>query len=300
MNHQKNMTQKQPETKARWNVAKPSSIPSFGLGKQVKKVNAPSITVSKRIDEHLRLNSIITEFDCVNCVATCKTRNFLHFQIFLYAGPEGSTYVEVMKLMGCGFSFMKERENIINAAEQTVGQEQEKSKYFASDLLVPSAFLDSYVPPSQEDLENILVRASDRLYSDNQEDVIFVLENLSSLTTVNRLAPNNSHQMSLLIMQHKINVRDMILSIFNANESSMVDNGEMSERIRIACLSILANGIKSIVDKNQRNPLDYECKDFIKCLVPSLVKAAANYKNSTETSCIAMACLCILMVIFFS
>lgn len=291
------MEEKQQETKSRWNVIKPNGIPSYGLDKQAKKINAPAIVVSNRIDEYLRLNSIVTEFDSVNGVATCKTRDFLHFQIFLYAGPQSSTFLEVMRSNGCGFTFMKERQNVINAAEQKAGeQEQDKSKYFAKGLKVPSTFLDSYVPPSQDDLENMINRACDRLHSDNQEDVTFVLENLSSMTTVNTHTPNNAHRMSLLVMQHNRNVQDMILSIYIANESSMMDNDETSERIRIACLNILSNGIKSMCDKNEGNFPDHEYKGFINCLVPSLVRAVANHKSSIETACIAMACLCNLMI----
>jgi hypothetical protein len=285
--------QERSQTKARWSVTTANTIPSFGLDKKAQKVNVSPIDVSKRIDEYLRLSSIVTKFDSANAVATCKTNNFLHFQIFLYEGPEGSTYVEVVKLKGCGFSFMKERENIINAVEQKVLQKEDNLKCF--DMSIPPSFLDSYEPPSQKDLEAMLVRASDRLHSSNREDVIFILENLSSFTkvttTADRFSQENGHRMSILIIQHRGNIRDMILSIYIANEPSMMDGDETSERICIACLSILTNGIKSIYDKNQSDFLDHECKDFIGRLVPSLVRAAANYENNIENACIALACL---------
>ena len=284
-------------TTARWNVTILNTIPSFGLDKRAKRVHASAIDVAKRVDEYLRVSSIVTKFHLANARAICKTKNFFHFQICLYEGPRGSTYVEVIKMKGCGFSFIKERENIINAAEQKV-VDKNNSKYFGSVMSVPSSFLDSYEPPSLNDLEAMVNRACDKLHSSNREDNIFILENLVSLTTVNRLTPDNGCQMSALIMQHNSNIRDMILSIYIANEPSNGDEEEVdetSERICIACLGILTNVIRSICDENQSDFLDCECKDFIERLVPSLIREASNYEKSTETACITLACLCTLV-----
>jgi hypothetical protein len=294
----KKQVQEQPHTRtARWNVTKLNAIPSFGLDRRAKQINASATDVAKRVDEYLRLSSIVTKFHSTNATATCKTKNFIRFEICLYEGPEGSTYVEVIKTKGCGFSFIKERENIINTAEQKV-IEKDNSKHFGSVMTVPPSFLDSYEPPSQNELETMVTRACDRLHSSNREDVIFILENLVSLTAVDRLTPDSGRQMSALIMQHNSNIRDMILSIYIANEPIKDDDEEVdetSERICIACLSILTNGIRSICDKKQSDFLDHECKDFIERLVPSLISSASNYEKSTENACIALACLCTLI-----
>lgn len=244
-----NKERKQEARIRRWNVPTPKPVPSYGLGKGVNQINQSAEFVAQKIDEYLRLSSIDAIFDSENSEATCKTSDFLHFKIFLYAGPAGSTYVEMMRMSGCGFTFMKERGNIMNAAKGIQPKQNYSSTMGSNNIEIPPSFLKSYVPPSQSDLENMLHRASNKLDSRKSETTLFILRNLVALATPDEFVPENTNQMAALIMQNKNNIRDRILSIYMGQVSSM-DDDEISEQICDASLTVLTYSILSIYEDN--------------------------------------------------
>ena len=216
----------------RWHVTLLRPVPtSFSLDQRaggLKLIEKSANFISQAIDEHLRINSICAKFDTANAEVTCKTNSAIEFQIFLYSGPgKGSTYIEVLKIRGCGFEFMKHRENIINAAigKTLVLSKQEEPKKLSTStvygnitqLKIPPTFINSYTPPTKGDVQSMVDRASNRLgQSKSLEDTIFILQNLMSLTspTNDINYPSYAHWISLLTMENLKNIRDMILSIY--------------------------------------------------------------------------------------
>lgn len=288
------------EDEGRWDVTVPKPTPIFPLERGTKLINESISIVSKRIDECLRKNSIQATFDVHNVEATCKTAAGLQYKIFLYAGPENengsTTYVEIIKMKGCGFQFTKEKEIIINAAKD-LQPNPDKSRNVT--MKIPSDLLKLYVPPSIHELESTLDRISEQLHSRNRKILLFALQNLASMTTPDKCYPQNAHQMSCLVMRSRSDVRDIIVSIYTATHD-MID--ENTENIVSSCLHILQNVTQSFYsdhnDTNSKKSLAQQggedTKYFIDQLVPSLLTAVTNCKD-THNACLALTILCNLI-----
>ena len=284
----------------RWDVTVPKPMPIFPLERGTKLINESISTVSKRIDECLRKNSIQATFDVDKVEATCKTAAGLQYKIFLYAGPENddgsTTHVEIIKMKGCGFQFTKEKEIIINAAKN-LQENPEKSRNVM--MKIPLDLLELYVPPSIHELESMLDRISEQLHSRNRKTLLFALQNLASMTTPDKSYPQNAHQMSRLVMQSRSDVRDIIVAIYTAAHD-MID--ESSESVVSSCLHILLNVTQSFYgEHNNTNSKKLlaqqggeDTKYFIDQLVPSLLTAVTNCKD-THNACLALNILCILI-----
>lgn len=292
------------KTTRRWIVNVPKPVPHYNFVKGTKLINKSASYVSQKIDNYLRLSSIDANFDSENSEATCKTSDYIYFNIFLYAGPvANSTYVEMMRIKGCGFSFVKERDNIMNVAKGGEIPKQQHSTIFGSIGDKPPSLLETYVPPSQSDLESTLLRASDKLHSNISDmTVLFILQTLVALTTSDKFVPENAHQMSVLIMENKYDIRDRILSIHMAQVSSRMDNDEVSEQICNASLTVLTNGILAMYSSTNEKQGEYfleqeeqsedqQFKSFIAMFIPSVVEAVVNHETWTNNACLAMKCL---------
>ena len=295
----------------RWNVDIPKPLPSFGFDKKgTKLINESANAISKKIDEYLQLNSISTKFDDVTAEAICRTNDFLQFQIFLYESPvKGSTYIEVLKLSGCGFEFKRQRENIMNCLVSNKQPHEHSSTTTVSNsstkLKIPQTFLNSYVPPRKHDAQSMIERASKQLrQSEEPEDAIFILQNLKSLTTSNAHHPEEyGHWLSLLVMENQNNIQDMIFKIYKQGEghqlstSGAVMDEKMSEQVCNTSITIFTNGIIAIYKEEKKNKefLDQQMKPFIEALVPSLVEKVTNYMKRVETAYLALKCLGVMV-----
>lgn len=288
MNPSKAMTAKTAPAnsmgKSRWavNVAKP--VPMWGLLSGTKFFDEESAIVSSRIDESLRLRSVEARFDVDQAEADCKTDDFLCYKIYLYAGREGGTHVEVMRTQGCGFAFRKERQAIMNAAKGLGGKQM--ASFGPRKLTIPADLLASYVPPSIDDLENALHRACDQFHSNNRQVLLFALQNLATMTAADKVHAETASNMCKLIMQNRCNVRDMIVLIYSSEAQSMAD--AMSEEICAGCLRVLANSIVSMPSKNDDNDGD---DAFIREFVACLVHGVSNYRCTANNACLALTCL---------
>jgi hypothetical protein len=287
----------------RWVVTMSKPKPAFPLGRGTTLINAPISIVSKRIDEYLRINSIEALFDVDNAEATCKTGDGLQYKVFLYAGPENddrsTTYVEVMKMKGCGFQFGKEKETIFNAAKASQTRQEKPMNEL---MTTPPDLLKSYVPPSIYDLESMLDRLIGQLNSLNHKVLLFALQNLASMTTPDKSYHQSAHQMSRLFMQNQNDVRDMIISLYTTAVSTPHDMiNDNSEEVRSLCLHILINGMQSFYNTRCNTDNDKildqqteDIKNFFKQLIPSLLKAVKNYRD-THNAYLALTALCILI-----
>ena len=294
---------KQESRTRRWNVTMPKPLPSFGLDKiGSSQIHKSANYISQQIDKYLRLESICATFDNVNAKATCRTTNGnLHFQIYLYSDPVNnqSTHLEVLKIKGCGFTFIKQRKNIMNVAK---GKGLVSSKQLKQSLVIPPNFLNSYVPPRKHYIESMIERASKRIGKSNSlDDIAFVLQNLMSLTTPDMNPRSKSaHWMSLLIMENQNHIRDKIISTYKQQThqvSFSIINDEVSEKICNACITIFTNGMIAICKENEGKEycLDQGLKDFFQELVPLLVEEVANCENVIMNACLALKCIEVLM-----
>lgn len=275
---------------SRWSVAKPCPVPLVGLDSRAVLVHDSASIISTRIDQSLRLRSVQVQFDNVRAEASCETGDFLHYMINLFAGPEGSTYVEVRRMHGCGLAFRREREAVINAA-RCLGAKHAQTP-LVPKLTIPKELRSLFVPPSLSELEDSLDRASDQFHSRNRHTVLFALQNLVSTTTADKVNQETAHNMSRLIMQNKSDIRDMLVTIYISEAHSGRDDTSM--KICNAVLRILINGIFALSSSGKNDGfLDGECKYFVEQLVPCLVESVENYQF-THNTCLALRCLCLL------
>lgn len=279
----------QGSKKARWAVMVAKPVPIYGLHKGVL-ISDSSIIISSRIDEFLRLRSVKAQFDTNHAEATCTTSDFLRYKIYLYAGPDDideSTYIEIQMMGGCDYQFRKERQAIISTAKGlgTVDAAFDLSKR----LTIPSNMKGLYVVPSTNELERILDKASDKFHTNDPTAILFELQNLAFMTNKKKAHPETANNLSRLVMNSRIGIQSMIVSIYTNTASDM--NGEVCEELCDACLCILANGIMSL-PKNECF-LDQECECFIQDFVPSLVHNLERLECVHHT-CLALRCLSLL------
>jgi len=225
----------------------------------------------------------------------------------------GSTTLEITKTnkSGCGFSFMNERREIVDAARAYQGAREESTNRRTSSMTtttmtmtIPSDMLvDDDIdtsPPSDFEIQDMLDRTTDQLHSKNDSAVIFALQNLYSMTTPDQYNCNTATQVSKYVVENHNGIRDIVASIYVGRVGNMTN--ERSEQICNLSLEILINGMKTLTTtttKNKKNCyknsiLDYQCKHFVEMLVPALVVAVTNYDKNAHTACLAMNCLCLM------
>lgn len=289
----------------RWNITHPKPVPWYVLDNKgsilIEIKNKSANFISQKIDEYLRLNSICAKFDDANAVANCITSDSLKFQISLYADPiKGSTYVEVMKMEGCGFAFKEQREKMMNmliakCCDCYIVSSNNQSKQLSSTttmtgikkLRIPQSCLNSCLVPSRNDVQEMVDKANKRINQSKslKDDTKFILQNLVSSTATSV----NAHLMSLAIMENQNSIRDNIFSILKQEHKI---NDEVSEQICNASLSIFNNGIIAISKENkEKECFDQDMKAFIEELIPLLVEEVANYDKCIFNSCLALKCL---------
>lgn len=121
-------TNKKPENKdkqnlvsqVRWLVHVPNQIPEDFHFEELSTVTVvgTALAVAFRIDECLRLRSIVAKFNAKSAEAECKTADLMVFFVRLYQGPTNNTIVvEVQRWSDCVFDFTKEKNAIFQAAK---------------------------------------------------------------------------------------------------------------------------------------------------------------------------------------
>lgn len=283
-------------TASRWAVTAPRAKPSYGLENGTVQINEPAAIVAARIDNCLRLRSVQAKFDSDRAEALCKTSSMVQYQIILYDAGDSdesgeqststSTFVEIVKRNGDGFSFINERRAIVDAAKGLGGVKSRSPMM----MVLPDEMLDQYVPPSDTEIEDMLDRATDQLHSKHYNAVIFALQNLYSMMTTDKRHSNVANQVSKYIIGNYNDIRDIIASLFASRAGDMKD--ERNEKICNLALDIFNSAMQAFLsDKNNDGGKDYECKYFVESMVPPLVAAVENYDQNPHTACLAMKCL---------
>merc|ERR1712154_89551 len=112
---------------------------------------------------------------------------------------------------------------------------------------------------SLNDLEMTLDRANDQIHSNHGDEILFALQDLAFKTNGKMAHTETAHNLSVLLMQNKGGICDLIVASYNSMSDDM--NDETNAQICDACLSILENGIISTIKsdnaslKNWYHPL---------------------------------------------
>lgn len=281
------------EQKKRWFVNEAPPKPIFPLERPVEVEDNPR-QITARIDDSLRLRSVDVEFN--GSQAMCKTSDFLTYSIDLYAVTEDKTLVEVMRHQGCGFAFRKEREAVINAARGFGGKPTSK---LPKIMKIPQDLLKEYKPPTEQDHEDTLFRATDQLHSNQRDVQLFTLQNLSSITTPDKVCKASVQMMSRLIMENRSDIRSMIAAVLNACVS---ENDYPSVEILNSCLTIFDNSMSALSQEGIENKdstglqgvLKTNGKGFADSMVPTLLGIVKDCK-CPHNACLALRCLCLLL-----
>jgi hypothetical protein len=269
----------------KWCVLEAQPKPFFPL-ERVVEIPDDSQTVSLRICDSLRVRSVQAEFE--GSQANCKTSGFLSYVINLYAGPHGSTIVEVMRQKGCGFAFRKEREAIITAAKGHGGDVPSK---LPSIMKIPDDLLKQYQPPTKKDHEDTLDRASEQLHSKRRDVLLFALQNLSAMTTHDKVNQKSAQDLAHLIMTSPIDIRDTIAQVLITCSH---EDDSTSEQILNACLTIFSNSMTLLSNGDTlQSTLDEE-KMFTNTMIPSLVNIVSNL-SCPHNACLALLCLRLML-----
>lgn len=273
---------------SRWVVIVAKPVPVWGLDSRraVHIDNSPEI-VSSRIGDWLRVRSIASTFDNDTAEAKCRTCHFLEFMIHLYVGPRDSTYIEVIRNQGCSLEYRTIRLALIAAAKGLDSSEN----FNRPNLKIPDDLLSTkYSALTIGDLENELDRCSDLLHSCDRNKVLFALENLAHMTNVDKVHTETAHNVSKLIMANTVDIRDLILAIFNSKNRKIHDL--INAKICCACLSILAHSLTSLSKKCEH--FDEDLNSFIEEVIPCLIDGVENIQCTHHAS-IALRCLCTLL-----
>jgi len=269
----------------KWDVLKAQPKPFYPL-ERVEEISDTSRNISLRICDSLRVRSVQAEFE--GSQAKCKTSGFLSYVINLYAGSHESTIVEVMRQKGCGFAFRKEREAILNAANGKGGDAPSK---LPSTMKIPDDLLKQYQPPTKKDHEDTLDRASEQLHSKRRDVLLFTLQNLSAMTTHDKVNQKSAQDLAHLIMTSPINIRDTIAQVLITCSH---EDDSTSEQILNACLTIFSNSMTLLSNGDTlQSTLDEE-KSFTVTMIPSLV-SIVNKLSCPHNACLALLCLRLML-----
>lgn len=264
-----------------WDIQKPRSKPPYPL---VREVEVPDSIqgVANKLCDFLRLRSVTATYK--NCEAYCKTGEYLKYVIHLY---EGSTkdccIVEVLRLSGCGFSFRSERMAVIDAAQGKNTNEKPKPV-----LKLPGGLI--YQPPSRGDHENTLERATDRLHSQNRDEKLFILQNLSSITSPEKVNLAAATQLAQLILEDYSDIRRILVAFLKAIKPEADDIACQSQN---ACLSIFSNCFTIIAsqEKNHRALLS-DSSDMVDDLIEIVDKCYCPHNTTIALRCLSLLVKC--------
>lgn len=156
----------------------------------------------------------------------------------------------------------------------------------------------SYTPPSRNELENIVMRAGDKLHSNNSATVLFTLQHLASMTSPkNDRTAETVHILSELIMENKHQLWNKVAAIYAAHSNTNLKNEEISLQIMNACLRIVSNVLLSglVTSRERRSSQNLNVESiFIDHFIPLLTDTVAQYTH-TYNACLAMKCIAMLV-----
>lgn len=276
-----------PSKSGRWVFQFAQTLPFFPLGNAIVIMYSPHI-VAARLYDSLRLRSVHTTYD--GSQAICTTSSYLTYSIDLYDDKEGNTMMEVIRINGCGFAFRREREAVMAAAKGKGGVPPSSLPVI---LKIPEDLLRDFKAPTEREHEDTLMRATDQLHSNKFEVQLFVLKNLSAITSSDKVNQESALIMSRLILKNTSNVQDLVVSIL---ASCLEDYSDRNVQMINSCLSIFTNSLALLSDLKllENFMIEHENNDeFVTNITPLLIKVVSICK-CPHNACLALRCLCLL------
>lgn len=266
------------------------SLPNFPLDKFKIEVRSDPNIVAVRISESLQMRSVVAVFK--NASALCTTSSLLKYVIYLYASPGGTTTVEVLRQEGCGFAFRTERESVLNSAKGLGAVTPSNLPY---QMKIPEQFLTDYKPPEQSEQERMLSRAVDRLHSDSIDEKIFILQNLASITSCDKVNTDAASQMSELILRNASEIFAIIANILSSCQQ-MQDDDDASYQILNACLNIIANSMETLSEnKSLQLILSKADSNYILAQIGGSLVGIVRDCNCPHNTAIALTCFRLIL-----
>lgn len=279
------------QSKKNWVIITLRSRPIYPLQREVLVCHPPQV-VATRICDSLRLRSVTAVYK--NCEAHCKTAGYLKYVIHLYESPDGGTIVEVLRLSGCGFSFRDEREAVINAAKNGSVANVVESK-LPRVLKIPESVMKElqYKPPTETQQRDMLENATDRLHSTHRDEQLFILQNLATITSPEKVNCVAASQMAKLILQNTCDVRDFLFSLVNTIKPEKDDFACQAQN---ACLCIFSNCLSIASQEKKLEELlsDSDANEFAQSMVCTLCYLIKQCYCPHNTA-IALRTLCVLL-----
>jgi hypothetical protein len=265
-------------------------LPNFQLNKYTIEVRSDPNIVAVRICESLRMRSVVAIYK--NATALCTTSSSLKYVIYLYASTGGATKVEVQRQVGCGFAFRKEREAVLNSAKGLGAVTPSNLPY---QMKIPEQFLTDYNPPEQSEQERMLSRAVDRLHSDSIDEKIFILQNLASITSCDKVNSDAASQMSELVLRNVCEIFRIIATFLNSYQQ-MQDDDDASYQILNACLNIVANSMETLSEnKSLQLILSKADSDHILEQIGGSLVGIVRDCNCPHNTAIALTCFRLIL-----
>lgn len=265
-------------------ITEGAPIPFYQLERAITIAYTPQI-VATRLQMSFRDRSVVAEYN--NSTALCTTSEFLKYNIHLYVTANGETKMEVMRHSGCGFKFRTEREAVINAANG-LGSVVASSLPFMMNI--PESFLKNYKAPTVRELEDMLCRATDRVHSNQQDEQLFIFQNLASLTAPNKVNRESTLQMSKLILKNTMNISSIIVEFIK----SCTKDTDENNKILNACLTIFSNTMLIVSEEEKLGDVFKQNDSLVETLVPELVGIVEKC-TCLHIASIALKCLCLLL-----
>ena len=276
-----------PGKAGKWTFEHAKELPPFPLEKAIV-ISYPSHIVAARICDSLRLRSVHSKYN--ESQAICTTSTYLSYTIDLYEDQESRTYLELIRNNGCGFAFRREREAVINSAQ---GKGGIPPSSLPTMMKLPEELRRNFKAPTEREHEDTLLRASDQLHSNKYDVQMFVLKNLSAITSSDKVNQESAQIMSRLIMSNSSEIQSLIVTVL---ETSLEKYNETNVELINSCLTIFSNALALLSDlkllenillENDNNP------EFIEKVIPHLILTVSNCK-CPHNACLALRCLCLL------
>lgn len=265
-------------------------LPNFQLDKYTIEVRSNPNIVAVRICESLQRRSVVAVYK--DATALCTTSSLLKYVIYLYASTGDATKVEVLRQDGCGFAFRKEREAVLNAAKGLGSVTPSSLPY---QMKIPEKFLTDYKPPEQSEQERILSRSVDRLHSNHIDEKIFILQNLASITSCDKVNSDAAIQMSELILRDNCEIFSAIATILDTYDQ-MHDDDDASYQILNACLNIVSNSMETLSENNSlQSILSKSLSYHILQQIGSSLVAIVRDCRCPHNTAIALTCFRLLL-----
>lgn len=271
----------------KWTFEHGKELPPFPLEKAIV-ITYPSHIVAARICDSLRLRSVHAKYN--GAQAICITSTYLSYTIDLYEDEEARTYLELIRINGCGFAFRREREAVVNAAQ---GKGGIPPSSLPTIMKLPEELRRDFKAPTEREHEDTLLRASDQLHSNKYDVQMFVLKNLSAITSSDKVNQESAQIMSRLIMKNSSDIQSLVVSVL---ETSLKNYNETNVELINSCLTIFSNALSLLSDLKLLENILLENdsnSEFIENVIPHLISTVSNCQ-CPHNACLALRCLCLL------